>query len=425
VFLGLIAQLRPHWRRDRNLPARIHTLLARNRAFGSRDRRLYRELIYTTLRYLPWLEPALEHDTDLAVRAVAWLAADSPSTAHFRNALIADWPPCPAGVAGKATELAQRLPPPLGHVLPDWFREHCPDVFEPEQTDALLRRAPLWLRLQTADEAAVENEFHAFGWQFARSTILPVALRLNDDVDVTKSSAYRDGLIEIQDLGSQLVLASAGVRPDEHWLDACAGAGGKTLQLARLLGPDGRIDAHDIRPAALAELATRAQRAGIPVSPTAAAAVHDRRSSSQTGDHGLPLQPDLFAPIHLVETPAANYDGVLVDAPCSGSGTWRRAPHLKWTTTPETIAAAAAQQASLLDRFSQLVRPGGYLLYATCSLSRRENEDVVAAFLASHADFAPAAPAHSFGFAPTGGSLTILPARHDTDGFFVASLRRR
>src|SRR5687767_9409369 len=95
TFLQLVAGLRPHWRRDRNLPARIQTLIAANRAFGSRDRRLYRELVYTTLRYLPWIEPLLETDPDLAARVVAWLAADTPATARYRAAHVADWPPCP------------------------------------------------------------------------------------------------------------------------------------------------------------------------------------------------------------------------------------------------------------------------------------------------------------------------------------------
>lgn len=426
ILLDLLARLRPHWRRDRHLPARIQSLIAANRAFGSRDRRLYRELIYTTLRYLPWIEPALDNNPDLAVRAIAWLASDVPATAAFRHALVSDWPVCPPHVDAKSAELAQRLGQPLGSVLPEWFREHCPDAFEPEQTDALLRRAPLWLRLQTDDEALIDDEFRALGWQLHRSPALSSALRLLDEVDVTKSSAFRDGLIEIQDLGSQLLLEAAAIARGERWLDACAGAGGKTLQLARLLGPAGQIDAHDIRADALRELATRAARAGISVSRAdSATTAHDvSRGSQIPRGREPPLHPSPAASITLVEKPAGDYDGVLVDAPCSGSGTWRRAPHLKWTTTPQTIAGAAAQQRVLLDRFSGRVRPGGRLIYATCSLSRVENEDVVAAFLDDHRDFVADQAAKSFGFSVRTEGLTILPARHDTDGFFVATLRR-
>jgi 16S rRNA (cytosine967-C5)-methyltransferase len=418
TFLRLLAALQPHWRNDPHLPARIQALLSRNRAFGSRDRRLYRELIYTTLRYLPWIEPLLDHESARAVETVAWLASDTPAAQAFRAALAGAWPPCPASVAEKAGILANKVAadlraaaassesnnpppggrrPPLPSLLPDWFREHCPEAFEPAQMDVLLARAPLWLRLQTADPGEVFSEFDTRGWTWRRSEVLPSAVELRPEADVTGSDAYQRGLVEVQDLGSQMILASVGLEPGGHWLDACAGAGGKTLQLAALLGPTGRIDAHDIRAAALAELKVRAERAGAVVA----------------------------SAISIVSRPAEAYDGVLVDAPCSGSGTWRRAPHLKWTTTPAQVEAAARQQLELLTTFSRHVRPGGRLVYATCSLSHRENEDVVAEFLAAEADFAPTPLAATFGFTPGPAGMTLMPARHDTDGFFVASMRRK
>jgi 16S rRNA (cytosine967-C5)-methyltransferase len=249
--------------------------------------------------------------------------------------------------------------------------------------------------VQTPDVSTVTDEFDAHGWRWQRSTAIPSALRLVTEADVTKSDAYRDGRIEIQDLGSQMILAAIGIAPGGRWLDACAGAGGKTLQLASLLDPAGHVDAYDVRADALAELNQRALRAGL-----------ENITASSTPPTGL-------------------YDGVLVDAPCSGSGTWRRAPHLKWTTTPAQIQAAARRQLALLLEFGARVRPGGRLVYATCSLSHRENEDVVAAFRAAQPDFVPAPFATTFGLAPHAGALTILPARHDTDGFFVATLRRR
>ncbi len=397
TFLHLLAQLRPHWRRDRNLPARIQSLLTGNRAFGSRDRRLYRELIYTTLRHLPWIEPLLDRDPSLATRLAAWLAADSAATAKFRTELLADWPPCPASTADKAA-VAHTFAAPLrldpADLLPAWFLDHCPAAFEPAQRDAFLARAPLWLRLQTDTPARVTDEFAQLGWTFEFSAVLPHALRLLDEVDVTKSAAYQNGFVEIQDLASQLLLESAGIAPGGRWLDACAGAGGKTLQLSRLLGPTGHIDAHDIRPAALDELAARARRAGA-------------------------------ANLSILRAPPSGlYDGVLVDAPCSGTGTWRRSPHLKWTTTPAQIDEAAATQRRLLTQFAAHVRPGGRLLYATCSLSHRENEAVISAFLAAHPDFAIDPPPHRFGAPLSAAGLTFLPAHHDTDGFFIAALHR-
>jgi 16S rRNA (cytosine967-C5)-methyltransferase len=379
IFLRLLHSLRPHWRRDFALPARIQALLARHREFGARDRRLYRELIFTTLRYLPWVEPLLDSQPDEAVRRVALFAAETPATRPFRTAFATGAVP-----DGDKTEL-----------LPAWFRPHCPEIFQPPELDAQLRRAPLWLRLNTGDRSSVGREFESRGWAWRESPALPSAVELLAEADVTTTLAWREGRIEVQDLGSQLILESVGIRPGGHWLDACAGAGGKTLQLAALLGRDGKIDAHDIRSPALAELETRAARAGE----------SDRIF--------------LRAP-----APKANYDGVLVDAPCSGSGTWRRAPHLKWVTQDTTITRAAEIQRALLDKFSAHVRVGGDLVYATCSLSSRENENVVAAFLQSHPEFALAAPARDFGLLAREVGQLILPSQHDTDGFFVAHLRR-
>jgi len=120
----------------------------------------------------------------------------------------------------------------------------------------------------------------------------------------------------------------------------------------------------------------------------------------------------------------ASYDGVLVDAPCSGSGTWRRAPHLKWCTTAEDVAVHAASQRQLLARFSRFVRPGGLLVYATCSLSRQENQGAIVAFRGDHPEFIAVPPVRSFGCPLDDSGLSILPAIHNTDGFFVSSLRR-
>ena len=381
TFLGLLRGLRGRWHTDHALPAAIQAMLARERSFGSRDRRLYRELIYTTLRHLPWIEPLLEANPEEAVRRVAWLAAEMPATAPFRAEFAKGEPP-----AGDRTEL-----------LPAWFHAHCPEIFSGAELDAQLRRAPLWLRVQSDAPETIFAEFDALGWSWRAAAVLPNAVELAGDVDVTKTTAWKTGQIEVQDLGSQFLLETIGVGPAGRWLDACAGAGGKALQLARLLRSAGTVEAHDIRLAALDELGARAARARL-------------------GNVRSNLHPG-----------ASAYDGVLVDAPCSGSGTWRRSPHLKWTTTPALIAERAVLQVTLLAQFAVCVKPGGRLIYATCSLSPEENARVVAAFLATHAEFQPEPFARTFGFTPhaDGVGLTILPARHDTDGFFVASLRRR
>lgn len=406
TFLRLLGELRPHWRRDRALAARIQAQLARHRQFGSRDRRLYRELLYTTLRFLPWIEPLLGSRPEEAVRRVAWLAAETPATAAFRAALATGEPP-----AGEKAEL-----------LPAWFRAHCPAIFSGPELDAQLRRAPLWLRLQTAEPDRVLAEFDRRGWSWRRSAILPDAVALVTEADVTTCEAWNGGRFEVQDLGSQLVLEAAGIAPGGHWLDACAGAGGKTLQLARLLGSGGRVDASDPRAEALEELGRRAHRARADCRTEGP---EQRRLPEKSAAARRSAGDVSFASISVLPTPpTAVYDGVLVDAPCSGSGTWRRSPHLKWTTTEAHVGQAADKQLALLDAMSARVAVGGRLVYATCSLSSRENEDVVAVFLRRHPEFQAGAFARDFGLAPRGPGRLILPAQYDTDGFFVAALRK-
>jgi len=392
IFLRLVTVLRPHWHTDPSLPLRIQQEFAANRSFGSRDRKLYRELLYTTLRFLPWIEPLFDTEPTRAAQFVAWLAADLPATRAYRAGTCGDWPACPPTVAAKAKHLGAD---PTA-VLPAWLARHCPPAGLAPDIDAIHHRAAVWLRIQTADPSPVLAEFTSLGWPTRISRVVPGAVELLAEADITKTKAFLSGLVEVQDLGSQMILAAAGIVPGGRWLDACAGAGGKSLQLAALLGTSGHIDAYDIRPSALKELQIRAQRAHLTQIALLSAA------------------------------PSGLYDGVLVDAPCSGSGTWRRAPHLKWSTTPAQVTAAATTQLQLLTTYSTHVRPGGRLIYATCSLSRFENEAVVSDFLAANPAFKADPMPQNFGFTPDAatGGLTILPARHNTDGFFVAALRR-
>ena len=391
TFLRLLAELRPHLRTDRNLPARIQQRLAKEKRFGSRDRRLYRELIYTAIRHLPWIETLLTRSEEDVLRAVVWLAVDDSSTRPLKQGLPADWPPLPATVAAKAAHLGVTEP-----LLPDWFRPHCPAAFESPEIDVLATRAPLWLRLQIDDPRPVFEEFSFRQWTWKPATILPNAIEAFTQSDLTKTDSYERGEFEVQDLGSQLLLEAVGPAPGSRWLDACAGAGGKNLQLARLIGPTGHVDAIDPRAAALAELKVRANRARL----------------SQITVRQHPPAPD------------ALYDGVLIDAPCSGTGTWRRFPQLKWSSTEADITTAAQRQRDILARYAVHVRPGGLLVYATCSLSHVENDDIVAEFLTTHPEFKPAPFAKTFGARASTNGLTILPSLHNTDGFFVAALQR-
>ena len=376
---------------DRSVPARLQGLLA-DRRFGSRDRRLYRELLFTALRHARVLA-ALPSGAETAWAALlARACAATRETEAFRAAFAS---------APEASALPSFSPLDL---VPAWFAaelETAPGHPSPAETAAaLLARAPVWVRLQTDTPDEASAEWAARGWSAVPHPTLPDALKLPPETSLSACDTYQAGRYEIQDLGSQLILASLDLparSPGPRWLDACAGAGGKTLQLARLLGPAGRIDAADVRPAALAELRTRATRAGF-------------------GDR-----------IRTLPRPSADtrYDGVLVDAPCSGSGTWRRSPHLMACTTGADLASAASLQALILQESAAHLRPGGLLVYATCSIARRENEAVAAAFLAVQAGaFEPVAPVSDFGFPRLPLGLSLAPGLQDNDGFYVAAFRR-
>jgi 16S rRNA (cytosine967-C5)-methyltransferase len=410
LFLDFVATLRPHVGRDSALPRRIKECLARNRAIGSRDRKLYRELVYTWLRFLPWIDPWLDSDPALAAKITAWLAPELKPTAHYRAALCADWPAPPATLAAKASALDLQIPGfkfQIAELLPAWFREHCPAAFESPHLDTLHNRANVWVRIQAHDRNLVLEEFRARGWQLEQPAAYPDALGLPPNAEVAASDAYRRGFVEIQDLGSQLVLAHVPVTPGGRWLDACAGAGGKTLQLARLVGDTGHVDATDIRPDILDELRDRTQRARL----------------TNVRITNIPSSSAATANVRNTNIATAAYDGVLVDAPCSGSGTWRRQPHLKWYVKPEAIDAFARTQLEILAANAPCVKPGGLLVYATCSLSHHENQDVIAAFLRTHPHFSPVKPVPSHGGIFDGAGTTLLPGTLNTDGFYVAVLR--
>ncbi|SDS54051.1 RsmB/NOP family class I SAM-dependent RNA methyltransferase [Opitutus sp. GAS368] len=419
LFLEFVAQLRPHVRRDSSLPRRIKELFARHRAIGSRDRKLYRELVYTYLRFFPWIDPLLDLGSDcrvaagrrtdpgpatstgptenLAAKVTAWLAPELKPTSAYRATHAGDWPVVPETLAAKFEILRSQVSgfrSPPTDLLPAWFQEHCPAAFQSPHLDALNSRANVWVRIQANDRNLVLDEFKAQGWTFESPAGFPDALCLPPNAEVAASDAYRRGFVEIQDLGSQLVLAHAPLPLSGRWLDACAGAGGKTLQLARLLGAAGHVDATDIRVEILDELDDRAKRARL--------------------DN-----------ITIVQKPGDLYDGILVDAPCSGSGTWRRQPHLKWYVKPETITAFTQTQLEILTANAPRVKAGGLLIYATCSLSHHENQDVAAAFLKAHPNFTAEKPVQNHGGTFDGLGTSLLPGTLNTDGFYVAVLRRQ
>ncbi len=241
------------------------------------------------------------------------------------------------------------------------------------------------------------------------SVLVPAGLLLSTRARVTDLPVYTDGDIDIQDEASQL--AALALAPESTWhiLDACAGAGGKTMHLADLQGDAGSILATDVEPVRLRSLAARAARSGL----------HSIRTRVVRSDRDAVQSHE-------------DFDAVLVDAPCSGTGTARRTPTVLYRLTPKALDKFAARQRNLLAANAIHVRPGGTLVYATCSLLPDENEDVVGWFLNAHADFeaSPLGPAFARsgvcipGLAADTWHLTLSPSTHGTDGFFIARMQR-
>jgi 16S rRNA (cytosine967-C5)-methyltransferase len=215
--------------------------------------------------------------------------------------------------------------------------------------------------------------------------------------------AYTAGQIEVQDIGSQLVCSALNAQPGELVIDLCAGAGGKTLALAAAMDNRGRLIATDTDRSRLARLEPRAWRAGVTIAETRL------------------LDPN--REVAALDDLAGQADAVLVDAPCSGTGTWRRSPEGRWRLTQDQLARYAAVQARLLDIAASLVRPGGRLGFVTCSLLDVEGAGQATAFLARHPDWSAQELFLGAG-APRGPGLRLVPSRDGTDGFFVACFRK-
>ena len=296
--------------------------------------------------------------------------------------------------------------------LPDWLWVLLGETL-PAERAALARSwlapAALDLRvnpLKTTRDAALAA-LAADGIHAAPTPYSPVGLRVAGKPVLQRHPLFTSGAIEIQDEGSQLLCFLLAPKRSEMVVDFCAGAGGKTLLLGALMRSLGRLYAFDISPRRLANLTPRLARSGL------------------SNVHPVRIADERDARIRRL---AGKIDRVLVDAPCTGFGTLRRNPDLKWRQPQTAVAELAAKQARLLAAAAPLVKPGGRLVYATCSVLPAENEAVVAAFLAAHNEFAlgdATAELARAGIALDAGSmLRLYPHRHGCDGFFAAILER-
>jgi len=373
---------------SRPVEAQLRVWARGNRYAGSKDRRAIADRIYTIIRRRRSAALQGGGETGRALVLGSLIAADGlPLDAV--EALC-------SGGYGLATlseaerETLSREPAWPGDAArldwPEWLMDAARAVFGEAveaELDALRQRAPVDLRVNTL-KATPEQALAALHAEGLEAVPLdrPNALRLHPAAPVLNSRAWREGMVELQDAGSQAVATLTDAAPGEVVLDYCAGGGGKTLALAAMMQNEGRLLAHDVDPARMADLPQRAARAGA----TCITALPD------------PAQV------------AGECDRVLVDAPCSGSGSWRRDAAGKWRLTAEGLNALTAMQDAALDGAARCVRPGGVLVYATCSVLRVENEARVDAFLLRHPEFT------------RGQALRLYPGRDGCDGFFAACL---
>jgi 16S rRNA (cytosine967-C5)-methyltransferase len=369
----------------------IQRYFSTRRYAGSKDRRAVRDLIYGVIRSIGTPPEAgraalIGHARVAAPELLDLFTGTADAPAHAPLALI-------PGEAEAVPSLA-----------PGWQLDALRQRFgrdAPRAVRALLGRAPLDLRVNTLvanrDELLIElPELEPLQWA-------PDGLRAPTGLNIDSLPAYHAGKIEVQDEGSQLASLVVGAKPGDIVVDLCAGAGGKTLAIAAAMANQGRLIASDTDRGRLAAMPQRLARAGVSIVETRL--LNPRREA------------EVFADL------SGMADHVLIDAPCSGTGTWRRNPEARWRLTQASLDKLTGEQNRLLHVGAQLVRPGGTLTYVVCSLLPAEAEARIDAFLAKAQDFA----ADSFAI-PTQPepvtSTTLSPSVEGCDGFFIARLKR-
>ncbi len=403
----------------------LNALLRANHQWGSRDRQWLSESVFAFFRWWGALRQLTggatpEQPGDWALLAAAAWCLERAEAPPAVRLLAEEWhlklPPPPSEsetideklrrVLGVFVPALYRRPdvPTAACLFPDWVRAELePEADFDRLGEYCLRRPPMWLRIQGVAPETVLAALRAAGLNPERHPVLPDAVKLAQArVNLYTLDAFRQGWFEVQDLASQYIGRVADPQVGERWWDCCAGAGGKSLQLAELMRRKGTVVAGDLRAWKLDELKLRARRSGFPnitTRPWDGAAPTGRRRGC--------------------------FDGVLVDAPCSCSGVWRRNPDGRWNLKPEEVAELSAIQFEVLGKAAMALRPGGKLVYATCSVFECENRGVVRAFLAAHPEFALEPFTHPLTGVECDGTASVLPWDGDCDGMFAARFRRQ
>jgi 16S rRNA (cytosine967-C5)-methyltransferase len=388
----------------------LHQFFRRHPAMGQQDRAFIADGVFAYLRRRRSLEElaATARTDHLALAVIVReMGIGLREMGRALGEIDSAW------LAAFKSRLSTPLAPAVAADLPDWLWNRLGAAYGDAERESLARAwlaaAPLDLRINplktTRDDA--QKALAASGIEALPTPYSPLGLRIRGRPVLGRHPLFTDGAIEVQDEGSQLVGYLVAPRRSDMVVDFCAGAGGKTLLLGALMRSHGRLYAFDTHDKRLANLKPRLARSGLSnVHPQLIA--HERDTK--------------------IKRLAGKIDRVLVDAPCTGFGTLRRNPDLKWRQPESAVGELSAKQGTILAAAATLVKPGGRVVYATCSVLPEENEAVVDAFLATHPDFAPgdaAADLARAGIAlDTGPALRLLPHRHGCDGFYAAVLAR-
>ena len=396
---------------DHPADAVVSRYFREHRQLGHADRAFVAETVFAVLRRGRSLEARCgEPISDRKLLLVALAVTRGWSQRELAPVLRAseeEW--LAAAKAKPETDFA----PAVRCDLPDWLYNRLEAQFGAEETLKLAQAvnlpAPLDLRVNTlkTDREALLAALAADDIAAIPGPLSPLAVRLRDKPALAKHPLFLGGAFEVQDEGSQLLGYLLEPKRGEAVVDFCAGAGGKTLLLGALMKNTGRLYAFDVSDKRLANLKPRLARSGL-------SNVHPARIEHERDTK--------------VKRLAGKVDRVLVDAPCSGLGTLRRNPDLKWRQSEESVAELTVKQAAILDAAAKMVRPGGRVVYATCSLLTAENDAIIEAFLASHPEFrlTPASAVLArHGIELEGDLLRLLPHRQNTDGFFAAVLDKQ
>lgn len=403
---------------------RLARMFRKERHLGSKERRFVAETVYGMVRHLRRIDEALRvggaksgSSAPDEARLLAYLVLhENLPVDHAARAVPGiDWQRV-ASIderLARESDRARRLA--LCHSLPDWLSQlMCDDLGERAESlaRALNERAPMTVRVNTlrTDVDSARAELAALGLETERGKYAKSALHFVSRTNLFALAPFKKGHFEAQDEGSQLVAELVAPPPKARVVDYCAGAGGKTLALAAHMGNRGRIVATDVAARKLEELTRRARRAGV--SNVQRAVIEDGFPGALVALEGRAQR-------------------VLLDVPCSGLGALRRNPEARWRLRPEDLARLPVTQLEICERAASLPGPGGRIIYATCTLLRKENEQVVERFVHAHPGFEVMPVKAILGRErsapitdPTGTFLSVGPDTHGTDGFFAAVLRR-